>query len=60
MKTKTVFAMKEQGPIIAFALVDPTSDPASPNREGQENLPEEEIVPDDEKGVENVPQNSLM
>lgn len=55
MKTQNLFAMKEQGPIVAFALVDPTFDPATPNRGGDENLPEEEIIPDDEKGIENLP-----
>ncbi len=55
MKTQNLFAMKEQGPIVAFALVDPTFDPTTPNRGGDENLPEEEIIPDDEKGIENLP-----
>ncbi|MBD1427914.1 hypothetical protein [Sphingobacterium arenae] len=55
MKTKNLFAIKGQGPIIAFAVVEPTSDPATPNRGGEGNIPDEENLPDGGERVENLP-----
>lgn len=53
MKTKNIFATKGRGPILAFALVDPTTDPATPNREG--DVPGEENLPDEGGRIENLP-----
>ena len=46
MNTQNLFAIKGQGPIIAFAVVEPTYDPATPNRGGEGNIPDEENLPD--------------
>ncbi|PRD46393.1 hypothetical protein [Sphingobacterium haloxyli] len=55
MKTQNFFAENGQGPILAFAVVDPASDPATPNRGGEGNSPDEENLPDGGERIENLP-----
>lgn len=55
MKTQKLFAIKGQGPIVSFAVVERTSDPATPNSGGEGNIPDEENLPDGGERVENLP-----
>ncbi|MBD1427937.1 hypothetical protein [Sphingobacterium arenae] len=57
MNTQNLFAIKGQGPIIAFAVVEPTFDPATPNRGGEGNIPDVDPLEREEPELDEIEEN---